>query len=136
MSYRIAAAVLGLGGAGYVAKEMFCPVGKCIKAECRVGPNGKPCHGEEAAKIVTGIVDFEDNGKECKISYKMSGLTPGLHGFHIHEKADFSNGCISAGPHWNPHGLTHGGPGAILLAMYRVLLFASQYFERPRQTTP
>jgi Cu-Zn family superoxide dismutase len=35
----------------------------------------------------------------------------GLHGFHIHEFADFSNGCVSAGPHWNPHGSTHGAPG-------------------------
>ena len=40
----------------------------------------------------------------------MSGLVPGLHGFHIHEFADFSNGCVSAGPHYNPFGATHGGP--------------------------
>ena len=37
-------------------------------------------------------------------------MTPGLHGFHIHEFADFSNGCVSAGPHYNPHGNPHGGP--------------------------
>merc|ERR1712039_520781 len=30
---------------------------------------------------------------------------------HIHEKADFSNGCNSAGPHYNPHKKTHGAPG-------------------------
>merc|ERR1719197_2343992 len=47
---------------------------------------------------------------ECKIEYEIHGLTPGKHGFHIHEKADFSNGCISAGPHYNPHGKTHGAP--------------------------
>eukprot|EP00392_Amoebophrya_sp_AT5.2_P017678 g18085.t1 len=34
----------------------------------------------------------------------------GLHGFHIHEKADFSQGCVSAGPHYNPYNKTHGGP--------------------------
>jgi superoxide dismutase, Cu-Zn family len=40
----------------------------------------------------------------------VTGLAPGLHGFHVHEFADFSNGCISAGPHYNPFGATHGGP--------------------------
>jgi superoxide dismutase, Cu-Zn family len=37
-------------------------------------------------------------------------LAPGLHGFHVHEFADFSNGCVSAGPHYNPFGAQHGGP--------------------------
>jgi Cu/Zn superoxide dismutase len=83
-----------------------------IKATCQVGPNGKPCNGApEGQSIVSGVVTFEDNGNECNITYKISGLVPGSHGFHIHEKADFSNGCVSAGPHYNPHNMTHGGPG-------------------------
>lgn len=41
----------------------------------------------------------------------MTGLAPGPHGFHIHNLADFSNGCMSAGPHYNPFGKNHGGPG-------------------------
>ena len=82
------------------------------KAICFVGPNGKPCNGaKETEKTVSGTVLFEDDGDICDISYTISGLTPGKHGFHIHEFADFSNGCISAGPHWNPHKLSHGGPG-------------------------
>jgi len=46
----------------------------------------------------------------CAIAYRVEGLAPGLHGFHIHEKADFSNGCLSAGPHYNPFKKTHGAP--------------------------
>jgi len=46
----------------------------------------------------------------CTIEYTVRGLPPGEHGFHIHETADFSNGCQSAGPHYNPFGCRHGGP--------------------------
>ncbi|MED6164179.1 hypothetical protein PIB30_087157 [Stylosanthes scabra] len=34
----------------------------------------------------------------------------GLHGFHLHEYGDTTNGCISTGAHFNPNNLTHGAP--------------------------
>ena len=41
---------------------------------------------------------------------EFSGLTPGLHGFHIHQWCNLTNGCVTAGPHFNPTNSTHGGP--------------------------
>ncbi|KAH9912690.1 superoxide dismutase [Epithele typhae] len=32
------------------------------------------------------------------------------HGFHIHASGDLSNGCMSAGPHFNPFDRAHGAP--------------------------
>ncbi|MCL7025481.1 hypothetical protein MKW94_025917 [Papaver nudicaule] len=61
---------------------------------------------------VEGVVTLtqEDDGPTT-VNVKISGLTPGLHGFHLHEFGDTTNGCISTGPHFNPNGLTHGAPG-------------------------
>ena len=39
-------------------------------------------------------------------------LSPGLHGFHIHENGDLSEDCKGAGGHYNPAGMNHGAPGA------------------------
>ena len=64
------------------------------------------------SEAVNGVVWFTQNkeGEETTIQGEIKGLTPGLHGFHIHQYGDSTNGCISAGPHFNPFGLTHGGP--------------------------
>ena len=60
---------------------------------------------------VKGLVKLtQKNGEKCKISAEITGLTPGLHGFHIHEFGNLTEGCKTAGPHYNPEGKTHGGP--------------------------
>ncbi|XP_063234005.1 superoxide dismutase [Cu-Zn] [Bacillus rossius redtenbacheri] len=62
---------------------------------------------------VKGTVFFQQDGPDApvKVTGEVTGLSKGLHGFHIHEFGDNTNGCISAGPHFNPHGKEHGGPG-------------------------
>jgi Cu-Zn family superoxide dismutase len=62
--------------------------------------------------VVNGMVRFEQDvkGGDTTIKVKIAGLKPGLHGFHIHEYGNLSNGCVTAGAHFNPFGKTHGGP--------------------------
>ncbi|KAK8476994.1 hypothetical protein V6N13_145230 [Hibiscus sabdariffa] len=44
------------------------------------------------------------------VNVRVTGLTPGLHGFHLHEYGDTTNGCRSTGAHFNPKSMTHGAP--------------------------
>jgi len=61
---------------------------------------------------VQGTIWFsqEKDGEPTTIKGEIKGLSPGLHGFHVHQYGDMTNGCTSAGPHLNPFSKTHGGP--------------------------
>jgi len=61
---------------------------------------------------VVGVVSFEQDAKggATTVKGKISGLKSGKHGFHVHQLGDLSDGCKSAGPHFNPFGKTHGAP--------------------------
>ncbi|KAH9589787.1 Superoxide dismutase [Schistosoma haematobium] len=61
---------------------------------------------------VKGVVKFTqetDNGP-VNVHAEFSGLKAGKHGFHVHEFGDTTNGCISAGAHFNPTKQEHGAP--------------------------
>lgn len=82
-----------------------------IKSVCDLTPQGQPCPGGDDAgnSTCTGTVTMTRvDADNCDIEYKFQNLSPGRHGFHIHEKADFSDGCMTAGPHYNPLGKMHG----------------------------
>jgi len=65
-----------------------------------------------AGEKVKGIVNLSQGSPTCPVEIKgeISGLAEGLHGFHIHEFGDNTNGCTSAGAHFNPNGTEHGAP--------------------------
>ena len=82
-----------------------------IHAICDVAANGKVCNkGAEQAPSCRGRVTFtQTDANHTTIAWDLKDCgEPGLHGFHIHEFSDFSNGCLSAGPHYNPFGVEHG----------------------------
>lgn len=60
---------------------------------------------------VKGTVHFHETAKGIHVVGTFSGLTPGDHGFHIHEKGDCTApDATSAGGHFNPSNMKHGGP--------------------------
>jgi Cu-Zn family superoxide dismutase len=63
----------------------------------------------KSGSTVTGIATFSEKNGEVSFEAKLSGLKPGVHGIHIHEKADCSaTDAASAGGHWNPTHVKHG----------------------------
>jgi len=66
-----------------------------------------PTEGNEAR----GLVTFTKVGEGVQIVVDLQGLTPGKHGFHIHQYGDCSaTDATSAGSHFNPNDKPHGGP--------------------------
>jgi Cu-Zn family superoxide dismutase len=66
-----------------------------------------------AGNTAMGTVSFTQKGDKVTVSAKISGLSPGGHGFHIHEMGDCSAADgMSAGGHFNPTGKPHGDPAA------------------------
>src|SRR5262249_28393766 len=66
-----------------------------------------------AGNTASGTVTFTQKGEKVTVSAKVSGLAPGGHGFHIHEKGDCSApDAMSAAGHFNPGGKAHGAPDA------------------------
>jgi superoxide dismutase, Cu-Zn family len=67
-----------------------------------------------AGNKVEGVVRFTAHGDdEVVVTGEVTGLTPGMHGFHIHEFGDCSStDGMSTGGHFNPTGMHHGAPDA------------------------
>ena len=69
-------------------------------------------HPTQGSKV-EGTVTFTKADKAIHVHADITGLTPGKHGFHIHEFGDASSpDGMSAGGHFNPHKMDHGSPAA------------------------
>ena len=67
----------------------------------------QPTKGNTAA----GRVTFTQRDGGVDLVATVTGLTPGPHGFHVHDKGDCSApDAASAGGHFNPAGHLHGHP--------------------------
>ena len=66
------------------------------------------CQLQHSDKVKGSILLIQAPGTPTLIKGTITGLEPGLHGFHIHEFGDMSDGCKSMGAHYNPDGVDHG----------------------------
>src|SRR5207245_10601050 len=109
-----AASILPTGGS--MKTLMLVSAVVALAACATLGQQGKsavanlePTKGNNAS----GAVTFTAKGDKVAMVAKVSGLAPGAHGVHIHEKGDCSSGDgMSAGGHFNPTAKPHGDPSA------------------------
>ena len=59
---------------------------------------------------VKGTIYLDETNEGLRVHGKVSGLTPGKHGFHIHQYGDLTDQQAgeSAGGHYDPRGMPHG----------------------------
>lgn len=92
-----------------VAAVMIAPsqilAGTPTKAVCVLYPT--------AGNNVHGVVTFTKVKGGIEVVADVEGLTPGEHGFHVHEYGDCTSpDGKSAGGHFNPDNTPHGAPTA------------------------
>jgi superoxide dismutase, Cu-Zn family len=69
-------------------------------------------HPTEGNKV-RGTVRLTEVADGVQVQAEITGLSPGKHGFHVHEFGDCSAADLaSAGAHFNPTNKPHGGPDA------------------------
>lgn len=110
MAPSLALAALGCGPMeeqGQQAEMQTARETVAMEAPSRAVAVLHPTEGSDARGTVTFI--RTQNG--IRISADVEGLSPGQHGFHIHEFGDCTApDGTSAGGHFNPEGNPHGAP--------------------------
>jgi Cu-Zn family superoxide dismutase len=76
------------------------------------GPKAEATLEPRSGSTVSGTVSFQAVGQKIRVEARVAGLTPGEHGFHVHEGGDCSApDASSAKGHFNPAAKAHGHHG-------------------------
>ena len=86
-------------------------LGACAGMEAG-GPRAEAVLEARSGSTVSGTVSFQGVGQKVRVEARVAGLTPGQHGFHVHEAGDCSAAdASSAKGHFNPAAKAHGHHG-------------------------
>jgi Cu-Zn family superoxide dismutase len=85
------------------APEKLQPSSSVTKAIAQLIPTTK------TASKVKGTVTFTKTAQGMHVQGEITGLTPGEHGFHVHEFGVWNEDGMATGGHFNPTGAPHAG---------------------------
>ena len=78
-----------------------------------VRPMASTALAPTTGSTASGTVEFTqltDGSVDVKVH--LTGVPPGVHGFHVHDKGDCGDNGNAAGGHFNPAASPHGAPSA------------------------
>ena len=77
------------------------------------GPSAAATLMPTSGSTATGTVTLTQLGDgSVRVNVDLTGVPPGVHGFHIHDKGDCGDNGNAAGGHYNPASTAHGAPSA------------------------
>jgi Cu-Zn family superoxide dismutase len=77
-------------------------------AGCATGAARARLVGTQPGSPIRGEVRLTQITRGLRVEAEVSGVPPGRHGFHIHERGDCAEGGNAAGGHFNPDQVKHG----------------------------
>jgi Cu-Zn family superoxide dismutase len=77
------------------------------------GPSASATLSPTSGSTASGTVKLTQLGDgSVRVTVDLTGVPPGVHGFHIHDKGDCGDNGNAAGGHFNPAATSHGAPSA------------------------
>jgi Cu-Zn family superoxide dismutase len=92
---------------------MVIVLGAAACASMSGGPSASVTLSPTSGSNASGTVTFRQKAEgSVDVTAHLTGVPPGVHGFHVHDKADCGDNGNAAGGHYNPAGVAHGAPSA------------------------
>jgi Cu-Zn family superoxide dismutase len=83
-------------------------------AHSKSGPMAMASLAPTTGNTANGTVHFQElaNHGGVEVQVDLTGVPPGVHGFHVHENGNCGDNGQAAGGHFNPTSMPHAAPDA------------------------
>jgi superoxide dismutase, Cu-Zn family len=98
-----------------VKKLLLVSISLLVFAACATmnRPSASATLSPTSGSNAQGTVSFVQLAEgTVRVKVNLTGVPPGIHGFHVHEKGDCGDNGNAAGGHFNPTAVAHGAPSA------------------------